>query len=237
MTKNSLVPWNTHNHTNSNTMGRVFIQYAQPLSQNASLLELADSSSFLGDNASSNTLRGHTNAISCIAVSGDEKRIFSGSWDKTIRVWDSEPGACLRVLGAHRLGPISYRFSGQLRETHCLGLLGQEHKSLGYRDWRTHAHSEGHSRCDQSVRFPSLRETALFPVPSKVNMALFEAGPIPGVDQNALSLTTPNPTSCHMTSDSGLFRKARFDLLPELATPLLQLDWSGQDNGDVGHRH
>ncbi|KAG2117466.1 hypothetical protein DEU56DRAFT_748096 [Suillus clintonianus] len=34
--------------------------------------------------------RGHTDSVRSVAISPDGKRIVSGSWDKTIRVWDIE---------------------------------------------------------------------------------------------------------------------------------------------------
>jgi WD40 repeat protein len=38
------------------------------------------------------TLRGHTKDVSSLALSGDGKRLFSGSGDNTIKVWDLEAG-------------------------------------------------------------------------------------------------------------------------------------------------
>ena len=38
------------------------------------------------------TLRGHTRQVYCVALSGDSKRLFSGSADCTIKVWDMETG-------------------------------------------------------------------------------------------------------------------------------------------------
>ena len=36
-----------------------------------------------------------------VAVSGDGKRVVSGSDDKTVRVWDVETGECLKVMEGH----------------------------------------------------------------------------------------------------------------------------------------
>ena len=38
------------------------------------------------------TLRGHTDGVSSLALSADGKRLFSGSHDKTIKVWDLDAG-------------------------------------------------------------------------------------------------------------------------------------------------
>ena len=36
------------------------------------------------------TLRGHTGGVKTLALSADGKRLFSGSSDDTIKVWDLE---------------------------------------------------------------------------------------------------------------------------------------------------
>jgi len=38
------------------------------------------------------TLFGHTKRICCIAMSNDEKKVVSGSFDMMIKVWDLETG-------------------------------------------------------------------------------------------------------------------------------------------------
>src|SRR5438477_9384930 len=43
------------------------------------------------------TLNGHTSGVMSVAFSHDGKKIVSGSWDKTLRVWDAESG--LTIFG------------------------------------------------------------------------------------------------------------------------------------------
>ena len=50
------------------------------------------------------TLRGHTSAVTSLALSGDGKRLFSGSYDETIKVWDLEAGKEILTLRGHTLG-------------------------------------------------------------------------------------------------------------------------------------
>lgn len=46
-------------------------------------------------------LEGHENVVSAIAFSGDGKQIFSASWDKTVRVWDTSAGRQESLLEGH----------------------------------------------------------------------------------------------------------------------------------------
>ncbi len=46
-------------------------------------------------------LRGHTGGVTSVAVSGDGRRIVSGSRDKTLRIWDAVSGILLITLQGH----------------------------------------------------------------------------------------------------------------------------------------
>jgi WD40 repeat protein len=52
--------------------------------------------------ATNQTLRGHTNAVSSIDVSGDGRLIASGSIDQTVRVWDAQTGKAIQTLRGHK---------------------------------------------------------------------------------------------------------------------------------------
>jgi hypothetical protein len=43
----------------------------------------------------------HSDYVRCVAWSTDGKILASGSWDKTVRLWNGESGECLRILKEH----------------------------------------------------------------------------------------------------------------------------------------
>ncbi|CAG7849681.1 Vegetative incompatibility protein HET-E-1, partial [Serendipita indica DSM 11827] len=51
------------------------------------------------------TLTGHTNTVQCLAFLPDGRRLASGSWDGTVRLWDGTTGASLGTLEGHT-GPV-----------------------------------------------------------------------------------------------------------------------------------
>ena len=48
-----------------------------------------------------NVLQGHTDYISCIAITNDQQYIVSGSDDKTIRIWNLQKRQVEAVLSGH----------------------------------------------------------------------------------------------------------------------------------------
>src|SRR5262249_60501393 len=56
-------------------------------------------------------LEGPTGAVQCVAFSRDGKRIATGSYDHTVRLWDAATGKELRRFEGHRAGVESVAFS------------------------------------------------------------------------------------------------------------------------------
>jgi WD40 repeat protein len=54
-------------------------------------------------NGSSRALNGHLDNVTCLDFYQQQSEmLISGSWDKTVRLWNSNTGECLHVLGGHR---------------------------------------------------------------------------------------------------------------------------------------
>lgn len=43
-------------------------------------------------------LEGHSGSANSLCVTPDEKRVVSGSLDKTLRLWETDSGECLHIL-------------------------------------------------------------------------------------------------------------------------------------------
>jgi len=62
------------------------------------------------------TLTGHTRPVASIAISADGQTLASGSYDKTIKVWDLSTGQEVRTLTGHRdsIRSVAFSASGQI---------------------------------------------------------------------------------------------------------------------------
>ena len=60
-------------------------------------------------------LRGHSNTIASIDFSSDGRRLASGSYDQTARIWDAENGSSLAVLRGHRTRIVEVGFVSEGR--------------------------------------------------------------------------------------------------------------------------
>ncbi len=57
------------------------------------------------------TLQGHSDSIWAIAFSPDSTKLVSGSSDRTIKIWDTQTGQCLKTLYEHTRPILSVAFS------------------------------------------------------------------------------------------------------------------------------
>ena len=63
------------------------------------------------ERAAFGVLHGHEELVYSVAFSPDGKRIVSGSYDNTVKVWDAESGSELITLKGHKSGVRSVVFS------------------------------------------------------------------------------------------------------------------------------
>jgi len=56
-------------------------------------------------------LEGHGNTVNSVAFSHDGTNVVSGSYDKTVRVWQVKTGECVRTLEGHGHSVNSVAFS------------------------------------------------------------------------------------------------------------------------------
>ncbi|KAH7033954.1 beta transducin-like protein HET-E2C [Macrophomina phaseolina] len=57
------------------------------------------------------TLEGHNGLVWSVTFSHDSARLASGSWDRTVKIWDVSSGACLQTLEGHSSFVRSVTFS------------------------------------------------------------------------------------------------------------------------------
>ena len=59
------------------------------------------------------TFKGHTKLVTSVDIFSDNQKFASGSWDKTIKIWDMQGGKLLKTLEGHISSEYSCNFTGQ----------------------------------------------------------------------------------------------------------------------------
>jgi WD40 repeat protein len=69
-------------------------------------------------NACLQTLEGHGSSVNSVAISPHLTRLASGSWDKTVRIWDASSGTCLQIFkGNNIVRRMKFALTGILLHT------------------------------------------------------------------------------------------------------------------------
>ena len=71
-------------------------------------------------------LEGDLDNVNSVAFSPDGKQVVSGSWDKTVRLWNAGTGAALQMLEGHSSGVISVTFSPDMTAQPMYSLLNED---------------------------------------------------------------------------------------------------------------
>jgi guanine nucleotide-binding protein subunit beta-2-like 1 protein len=61
------------------------------------------------------SLKGHNHFVSCLAITADNKHVLSGSWDKTLRLWDLATFKTKQVFTGHTKDVLSCAWSSDGR--------------------------------------------------------------------------------------------------------------------------
>uniref|UniRef100_A0A0K0DH24 Small ribosomal subunit protein RACK1 n=1 Tax=Angiostrongylus cantonensis TaxID=6313 RepID=A0A0K0DH24_ANGCA len=107
-------------------------------------------------------LTGHNHFVSDVAISSDGQFALSGSWDKTLRLWDLTTGQSTRQFSSHTKDVLSVAFSGDNRQI----VSGSRDRTIKL--WNTLAQckytitEDCHTDWVSTVRFsPSLRDPVI----------------------------------------------------------------------------
>ncbi|ESU15454.1 hypothetical protein FGSG_08955 [Fusarium graminearum PH-1] len=98
------------------------------------------------------TLEGHSKRVNSVVFLHDSKKVASGSWDDTIRIWNAETGECERVLEGHSADVNSVVFSHDSKKV-ASGSIDQTIRIWNAETGECERVLEGHSNSVNSVVF------------------------------------------------------------------------------------
>ncbi len=101
---------------------------------------------------------GHTNSVACVAFSADGHALASGSWDHTVKLWDSATGREIMSFAGHQDVVTSVAFSPD-GQTLASGSWDRSVKVWDVATGREKLSLHGHERVISSVAFSSDGQT------------------------------------------------------------------------------